>query len=94
MRVSEGCLHPEKSLQWAFLYIRVWNQRLQGPANTNVFVCGQSVPSSRYGSTPPVSTRVIAQGEPSLPSFCLSIAWVPALLPYWVMPVGEIFAGC
>lgn len=54
----------------------------------------QSVPFSRYGSTPPVSTRVIAQGEPSLPSFCLSIAWVPAMLLFRVMSVGEFFAGC
>ena len=94
MRVSECYLHPEEPLQWTFRRIRVWNQRLQGSANTNVFVCGQPVPSTRYGSTPPVSTRVIAQGEPSLPSFCLSIAWVPAMLLPRVVPVGIHFAGC
>ena len=94
MRVCEGRHNLEEPLRRAFLRIKVRNQRLQSSANTNVFVCGQSVPSTRYGSTPPVSTRVIAQGEPSLPSSCLSIAWVPAMLPSWVMPVGEIFAGC
>ena len=94
MRVYEGRLNPEEPLRRTFLRIKVRNQRLQSSANTNAFACGQSVPSTRYGSTPPVSTRVIAQGEPSLPSFCLSIAWVPAMLSHWVVPVGEYFAGC
>ena len=51
------------------------------------------MPTNHYSDEPPVSNRVIAFCEPSLPSSRLSIVWAPALLSNRVMPSGEDFAG-
>ena len=51
------------------------------------------MPTNHYSDEPPVSNRVIAFREPSLPSSRLSIVWAPALLLVRVMPSGVCLAG-
>ena len=60
MRDFEGFFHTEEPLRWTVLRIRVRDQRVQGSANTNVFVYGQSVPlpaTAAHLPCPPVSSR-------------------------------------
>ena len=71
-----------------FLHQCAENSGFLGEANTNAFkmVCGhiQSLLPLRQQLSH--SNRVTGRSGPSLPSFCLSIAWVSAMLRSEVMP--------
>ena len=75
-----------------FRYIRYWNRGLQGTRNkTSSFLLYMAlcIPIPLWQLTSYVHQDHLCLQRSSLPSFCLSITRVSALLPYGVMPHGD-----